>query len=170
MSKVLTQLVDTMTEEIKFYKEMLDILAKEYDAAIKSDRNRLATMGQLKKKLVHKIGQTEKRRRELADRLGETYCIQERPITVDCLCHHLDALDANRLKKCAGELKKLIGIVRKRNNANARLFSHALELVHGSLKLIDDLITSHSTYEKPGNKQRSKGYGAQCGRVFCGSV
>ena len=170
MNQALPQLLDAMNAEITFYKDMLDILAKEYDAAMKSDRDRLKKMGQLKQKLVQDIGQTEKKRRELVDRLGEIYRIRERPITVDRLCPHLDALDASRLKTCAGELKKLIETVRKKNNANARLFSHALELVHSSLKLIDDLICSHSIYEKPGSKQRSKGYGTQCGRVFCGSV
>ena len=156
---------------MKSYLEMLPVLAKERHAATRSDRTRLAQAGQIKQDVVAEIAHMEKKRRVLVERLGDRYAIEQRPgITVSHLCEHLEEPDAAALKKRARELKTLVETVQRENTANARLFSHALDLVHGSLKLLNDLIYSQWIYEKPGSTQASKGYGGARGRVFCGSV
>ncbi len=170
MNQTLTELIDAMDAEMKSYLKMLPVLAKERHAATRSDRTRLTQAGQIKQGVVAEIAQMEKKRRALVERLGDRYAIEERPISVSRLCEHLEEPDAAALKKRARELKTLVETVQRENNANARLFSHALDLVHGSLKLLNDLIYSQWIYEKPGSTQPSKGYGGARGRVFCGSV
>jgi hypothetical protein len=67
-------------------------------------------------------------------------------------------------------LKTLVKKVRRENESNSQLFSFYLELIHGSLRLFNDLVYSHGVYEKPGSENRAAGYGGARGRVFYQSI
>ena len=170
MNRILTQLLETIDEEMKRYRDMQAVLTQERDAAKRSDKNQLMRVGQTKQAVVQSITQTENRRQALVEQLANQYGIKDRPFTVSQLCARMEAPYAHRLKTLAGDLKALVETVQQENNANAKLFSHALELIHGSLKLLNELIYSHSVYQKPGSDHRVKGYAGDRGRVFCGSV
>jgi flagellar biosynthesis/type III secretory pathway chaperone len=170
MNQTLTQMLETIDDEIKCYREMQTILTQEREAATRSNRDQLMRVGQAKQALVQTLTQTENRRQALADKLATRYGIQDRPLTVSKLCACLETPYATRLKALASSLKTLVETVQRENSANAKLFSHTLELIHGSLKLLNDLIYSHAVYQKPGNEHRRPGYGVGRGRVFCGTV
>lgn len=170
MNQIITQLLDTLDDGLTVYRQMLDTLSQERDAAKRSDRDQLGCVGEAKQALVKRIQQTESRRRALVEELAEQYHIQDRPLTIRRLCDYLEEPYASRLKASAGALKTLIQTVQRENQANAMLFSHALDLVHSSLKLINELIYSPAVYQKPGSEHRMQGYAGDRGKVFCGSV
>jgi len=170
MNQVLAQLLETINDEIGQYRDMQAVLTQERKAATGSNRDQLMRVGQAKQAIVQNITQTENRRQALVEELALRYKIKERPLTVSKLCVHLEAPHDTRLRGVASDLKTIIESVQKENNANAKLFSQALELIHGSLKLLNELIYSHAVYHKPGNEKRLPGYSSGRGRVFCGSV
>ena len=170
MKQTVDQLLETINAEIECYRELLPVLSQERDAAMRSDKDRLMRVGQAKQAVVEAITQTENRRQALVEQLAGQHGIQDRPLTVSRLCGSLDAASASRLETSAGELKTLVASVQRENSANAKLFSQALELVHGSLKLLNALIDSHAVYQKPGTDHGRQGYAGNRGSVFCGSV
>ena len=170
MNLTLTQLLETIDEEIKCYREMQAILAQEREAATSSNKVQLMHVGQAKQDLVQTLTQTENRRQALVGKLATHYGIQDRPLTVSKLCACLKEPHASQLKALGCHLKTLVETVQRENNVNAKLFSHTLELIHGSLKMLNDLIYSHAVYQKPGSEQRLSGYSGDRGRVFCSTV
>lgn len=170
MSQAVEQLLETLNDEMTFYLDMQAVLAQERDAATHSDRDQLIRVGQNKQAIVQQLKQKEKRRQALVEQLADQYDIQDCPLTINRLCDSIKEPYASQLKAVAGDLKTLIGTVQQENNTNAKLFTHALELVHGSLKLINELIYSQAIYSKPGSDHHSKGYAGHRGSVFYGSV
>ena len=61
MNLTLTQLLETIDEEIKCYREMQAILAQEREAATSSNKVQLMHVGQAKQDLVQTLTQTENR-------------------------------------------------------------------------------------------------------------
>lgn len=170
MNPMLTHLLETIADEIKCYREIKAVIAKERDAATASDKDQLMRICQDKQAIVARIAQTEKKRQERVEQLALACAIQDRPLTITRLCASLPEPYAAELKTLASELKALVEDVQRENNANAKLFSQALELIHGSLKLINELIYAQAVYKKPGSENRTQGYAGDRGRVFCGSV
>jgi len=170
MNQTFDQLLETIEAEIECYRDMLPVLSRERDAAMHSDKDRLMRVGQAKQAVVEAITQTENRRQALVAQLAGQHGIQDRPLTVSQLCGSLEAASASRLKASADELKTLVATVQRENSANAKLISQALELVHGSLKLLNALIDSHAVYQKPGTDPGRHGYAGTHSRVFCGRV
>lgn len=170
MTRTVNQLLETLNDEMTCYLDMQDVLAQERHAATHSDRDQLMHVGQAKQAIVQLLKQKENRRQALVEQLAGQYDIQDRPLTIRRLCASLPEPYASRLKTVAGDLKTLVETVQHENNTNAKLFTHALELVHGSLKLLNELIYSQAVYSKPGSDHPNKGHAGHRGNVFCGSV
>jgi flagellar biosynthesis/type III secretory pathway chaperone len=170
MNQTVNQLLETLDHEMTCYLDMKAVLAQERDAATHSDKEQLIHVGHNKQVIVQLLKQKENRRQELVEQLANQYNIQDRPLTISRLCENIQEPYASRLNTVAGDLKRLVETVQQENNTNAKLFSHALELVHGSLKLLNDLIYSQAVYNKPGRDQHMQGYAGHRGNVFCGSV
>ena len=170
MTEIFDQLLETLEDELTCYRNMQAVLAQERDAATTSNKDQLVRACQDKQAIVQQLKNAEKRRQVLVDQLAHQHAIQDRPVTISRLCGSLNAPDALRLKTMADNLKSLVKTVQQENNTNARLFSHTLELVHGSLKMLNELIYSQAVYSKPGCDQQMQGYAGHRGRVFCSSV
>lgn len=170
MNQTLNQLLSTLDEEARRYREMQTILAREKAAATLSDRERFVRVGQEKEALVHTLQQMESKRKSLVDALAKEYEIHQRPLTVSILARFLDNRQASRLLDRARHLKSLIKTVQMENSANAKLFGHYLALIHGSLSLLNELIYGSSVYQKPGTGQQVSGCDGRRGMVFCGTV
>lgn len=170
MTEIFDQLLETLDEEMTCYRNMQAVLAQERDAATKSKNDQLIRACQDKQAIVQQLKQAEKRRQKLVGQLARQLAMQDRHITISRLCASLNAPDALRLKTLADNLKTLVKTVQQENNTNARLFSHTLEIVHGSLKMLNELIYSQSVYSKPGCDKNMQGYAGHRGRVFCSSV
>ena len=170
MDQTLNQFLAIMDDERAGYVEMLSILADERDAASLTKKDRLLAVGRRKQALVQSIQEMEQRRQALVEKLALERGIEECPLTVSRLAHYLSPNQAIRIKASAAELKTLVKKVRRENDANSQLFSFYLELIHGSLRMFNDLVYSHGIYEKPGSENRGAGYGGARGRVFYQSI
>jgi flagellar biosynthesis/type III secretory pathway chaperone len=170
MHRKLKQLLLTLDDEANAYREMQTILNREKAAASLSDRNRFLRVFQDKEALVQTLKQMESRRKSLVDSLAAEYEIHQRPVTITLLARSVDVPVGDQLVAKAHTLKALIKTVQALNNANSQLFSHYLELIHGSLKLLNNLIYGQSIYYKPGTGKQSSGYDTCRGTVFCSNV
>ena len=170
MHRKLNQLLSTLDDEANAYREMQTILSREKAAASLSDRDRFIRVGQDKEALVQALQQMESRRKSLVDLLAAEYEIHQRPLTITLLSRFVGAPYSDQLLDKARRLKLLIKTVQAENNANSQLFSHYLDLIHGSLKLLNDLIYGQSIYHKPGTGKQASGYDTCRGTVFCSNV
>jgi flagellar biosynthesis/type III secretory pathway chaperone len=170
MTEIFNQLLETLNDEMTYYRNMQAVLVQERDAATKSSKDQLVYVGQDKQAIVQQLKQAENRRQELIEQLASQYDIQGRPLTIKRLCASLTGPDALRLKTVGDDLKTLVKTVQQENNANAKLFTHSLELVHGSLKMLNELVYSQAVYSKPGSDRQMQGYAGHRGKVFCRSV
>jgi flagellar biosynthesis/type III secretory pathway chaperone len=170
MHQNLTQLLSTLDDEADAYREMRTILNRERAMASLSDRDRFIRVSQDKEALVQTLQQMESRRKSLVESLAAGYQIHQRPMTITLLARFVDAPYGDQLLARARNLKVLIKTVQAENNANSQLFSHYLDLIHGSLKLLNDLIYGQPVYNKPGTGKHASGYDACRGTVFCSNV
>lgn len=170
MTEMLNQLLKTLNDEMAHYRNMQTVLTREREATTTSNKDQLMRVGQDKQAIVEQLKQAEKRRQALVEQLARQYAIEDRPLTIRRLCASLSATDASRLKTVADNLKTLIKTVQQENNTNAKLVSHMLELVHGSLKMLNELVYSQTVYNRPGSDPHMQGYAGHRGKVFCGSV
>ncbi|BBO79822.1 hypothetical protein DSCO28_03880 [Desulfosarcina ovata subsp. sediminis] len=172
MNPKLNQLLQVMDRETDCYQDMQTLLAEEKNTASLSNHDHLLKIGQKKQTLINALKQMEGERLQLVEALAREYGIadQEQPLTASRLAGYLDPEPASRLADRARALKRLIKQVHSKNNANAKLFSYYLELTHGALKMLNDLIYGHSVYAKPGTGARVSGYGSNRGKVFCGNI
>lgn len=165
-------LIEIMDEEISCYERMQAILSEEKQAVMHRQRDDFHRIIQEKQSLVEEIKQIEERRRHRVDKMAQELRLADDalPLKASQLAGHLAPPMAGQLVERATVLKRLMTHVKMENNANARLFSHYLELVHGALKMLNGLVYGHSVYAKPGTGSRVTGYGGNCGKVFCGNI
>jgi flagellar biosynthesis/type III secretory pathway chaperone len=73
---------------------------------------------------------------------------------------------ASRLERCRTKLISLIANIQAANQRNRDLFSHSLELVKGSMNLLNNLMASSPVYFRTGNIQQRD----QTGKILHGEV
>ena len=73
---------------------------------------------------------------------------------------------ASRLERCRIKLIALIANIQEANQRNRDLFSHSLELVKGTMNLLNNLMASSPVYFRTGNIQQRD----QTGKILHGEV
>ena len=78
----------------------------------------------------------------------------------------VEAPFASRLERCRTRLITLIAKIQAANHRNRDLFSHSLELVKGSMNLLNNLMASSPVYYRTGDIQQR----GQTGKILHGEV
>ena len=100
--------------------------------------------------------------RKLADFLGQP----EDALSLKKLSQMVEAPHASRLERCRTKLLSLIAKIQAANRQNRALFSHSLELVKGSMNLLNNLMISSPVYFRTGDIQQRH----QTGKILHGEV
>ena len=78
----------------------------------------------------------------------------------------VEAPHAARLERCRTRLVSLIANIQAANQRNRDLFSHSLDLVKGSMNLLNNLMASSPVYFRTGDIQQRD----QTGKILHGEV
>jgi len=150
MNFLLDNLLDVLNEEMGFYRQLILSLQKEKKAVVDSKIEVLNEAGKEKENQLLKIRILEEERvkiiEELACKLGHP--CQE--ITLSELSQIIKEPYAERLSSCCSNLKSLLQSIQEINQDNKMLITHSIELVKGSLNLLNQLAAPNSIYCRTG--------------------
>lgn len=166
MDLLMNNFIDLLKEETDLYKYLLSILAKERDAVVDSDLAALSEAGKEKETLLLKIRILEEQRIKMLERLVNSIGCTSKKLTLTELSQLIEEPYSTRLKDCNANLLALTQSIREANNSNRTLLGHSLELVRGSLNLLDNLIFNNAIYYQTGKMQNSY----QSGMYYSGMI
>jgi flagellar biosynthesis/type III secretory pathway chaperone len=159
-----------MDEEAACYHDLETILADEEDSISLSRKDRFDLVQLEKDALVVKLQLFEEQRKSLVDQLSDDFFSDRGPLTISQLVPFVKPPFDEKLLARADCLRTTISHVQKKNKRNQLLINQYLDLVKGSLKLLNNLIDNTSIYQRPGTSRASVGYQSGGGRLICGTV
>jgi flagellar biosynthesis/type III secretory pathway chaperone len=167
MEELLKKFLGLLEGETALYRSLLLVLQKEKRAVVDSELDVLNESSKEKENLILKIRILEEQRdhlqRNLADFLGYS---NGQALSMSALVQAVEEPYSSRLKSCCSNLLTLTQSIQEVNNSNKFLIMNSLELVRGSLTLLNNLIASNAVYYKTGMIQT----GDQSGRLFSGTI
>lgn len=166
LNGLLTKLSGLLEQETELYQALLAAIDEEKRAVISSNLTKLNETTKVKENLLLKLRILDEQRshllRKLADLLGES----KEALSLKKLSQMVEIPHASRLERCRTKLISLIANIQAANQRNRDLFSHSLELVKGSMNLLNNLMASSPVYFRTGNIQQRD----QTGKILHGEV
>lgn len=166
LNGLLTELSGLLEQETGLYQALLAAIDKEKRAVVATDLEKLNETTKAKENLLLKLRILDEQRshllRKLADFLGQP----EDALSLKKLSQMVEAPHASRLERCRTKLLSLIAKIQAANSQNRALFSHSLELVKGSMNLLNNLMISSPVYFRTGDIQQRH----QTGKILHGEV
>jgi len=164
---LLERLISLLNEERALYQSLLSTLQKERKAIIRSEIIRITECTKEKENLILKIRVLEEQRINYLDALATVLGISVDTLTLRELSRRVDESYATQLDDCSTGLGALIQSIQEVNASNKALVSHSLDLIRGSLSLLNDLISHTAVYYQTGRMQKTDQKG---GMVFSKSA
>jgi flagellar biosynthesis/type III secretory pathway chaperone len=163
---VLDKLLGLLDQVSEIYQSLLAVMDNEKDAVVAADLKKLNEAAKVKENLLLKLRILEEQRmhllKKLADQLNHPY----QDLTLTNLSQLLKKPHAKQLKARSIRLLKLLNIIQRANERNGSLFAHSLELVRGSLNLLNNFMPTGSIYFQTGTVQNYD----RTGRLLCGEI
>ncbi len=152
--------------EADLYEIFADALEKEKQAILLSDVNGLNACLSAKEDLISKIRLASERRLELQGRLAAFYGHANQKITLTKFPQMIEEPYAASIKDACSNIADLTMRIRKANRSNTELLASSLEIVRGSLKLLNNLTLSNGVYQRSGKIRTSE----RGGKVLSGKI
>ena len=163
---LLEKLISLLNEEFSFYRMLLTFLQKERKAIVHSQLEELTECTKEKENLILKIRVLEEQRVNYLSNLGDVLGTPVQELALTDLAQIVEVPYATQLADCATSLNALIQSIQEVNQSNRALVSHSLDLIRGSLTLLNDLISHNAVYYQTGRVQA----GEKSGIVFSKSA
>jgi flagellar biosynthesis/type III secretory pathway chaperone len=151
---LLNKFLGLLEQVAELYQSLLDVMGKERNAVINTDLCMLNEAAKVKDNLLLKLRILEEQRVHLLGELADHLQQSREELTLTKLSQLVEKPHAIRLKGCRSRLLTAIKKVQEANEHNRSLFSHSLELIKGSVNLLNNLMTSSPVYFRTGNIQR----------------
>jgi flagellar biosynthesis/type III secretory pathway chaperone len=164
--ELLNKFLGLLNEEIGLYESLLVTLQKEKKSVVDSNLKQLNESSKEKENLFLKIRILEEQRLTVLERLAKKLGEPVHSLTLTELSHLLKDPYATRIKNCQSSFLSLAQSIQEINLSNRALLHHSLDLVRGSLSLLNDLIPSNPIYYRSGKIHTSD----QGGRVLSGKI
>ena len=166
LNGLLIKLSGLLEQETELYQALLAAIDEEKRAVIATDLAKLNETTKAKENLLLKLRILDEQRshllRKLADLLGEPV----EALSLKKLSQMVEVPHASRLERSRSRLVSLIAKIQVANHRNRDLFSHSLELVKGSMNLLNNLMASSPVYFRTGDIQQRD----QTGKILHGEV
>ena len=166
MNLLIDDFLGVLDGQAELYRSLLSVLYVEHGAIMESRLEKLNDANSEKVALVLKIQNLEDQRSEMLDRLADSFGCPVQGLTLAKLAQFTEGPCSNRMKAFRVNLSSLIKRVREANDRNRSLLMHSIDLVKGSMTLLNNLIASNAVYYRSGRIQNSD----YNGRVFSGEI
>ena len=154
LNGLLTELLGLLEQETELYQALLNAIDKEKQAVIDTDLDKLNEATIVKENLLLKLRILDEQRIHLLRKIAIFLGQSEDTLSLKNLSRMVEAPHASRLKRCRKMLLSLIAKIQTANSQNRALFSHSLELVKGSMNLLNNLMISSPVYFRTGDIQQ----------------
>lgn len=166
MDLLIDEFLDVLEKEAAIYISLLSILKDENEAIVESRLEKLNEANSEKKMIILKIQNLEAQRLMMLERLVDSLGCADRNITLKTLSRFTEEPYSSRLKDSRSKLFSLMEKVQEANERNRSLLTHSIELIRGSMALLNNLISSNTVYYSSGEIQSTD----RNGRVFSGEI
>jgi flagellar biosynthesis/type III secretory pathway chaperone len=166
LNGLLTKLSGLLEQETELYQALLAAIDKEKRAVIATDLTKLNETTKVKENLLLKLRILDEQRSHLLRKLADVLHQPMEVLSLKRLSQMVEAPYASRLERCRTRLVSLIAKIQDANHRNRDLFSHSLELVKGSMNLLNNLMASSPVYFRTGDIQQRD----QTGKILHGEV
>ncbi len=155
MDLLLNNFISLIEGENGLFQTLLSILQKEKKAVVISDLKEINETTKEKESLFLKIRILEEERSRMLIRLANHLGYRSRDLTMSKISQLIEEPYSSRLKYCYSNLLSLVQSIQEINHNNRSLITHSLELVRGSLALLNNLASSNVIYYRSGRMQHS---------------
>lgn len=166
MEELLEKFLGLLTGETELYRSLLQVLQEEKKAVVNSALKGLHESGREKESLILKIRILEEERGRLLRKIAAALGCPSSHLTLKELARQVREPFASRLTKTASTLLALLQSIQELNHTNKALLLHSLELVRGSMTLLNNVMTAHPVYFRTGRMQT----GDATGKVISGKI
>ena len=166
MELLLNKLAGLLEGETEFYRSLLSVLQEEKEALIDSELKVLNEANKEKENLLLKIRILEEQRLRTLEDLSDELGYPPQDLTLARLSQLVDTPYSERFKECHSNLCSLTQSIKEINHSNRSLLMHSVELVKGSLALLNNLIASNSVYYSTGEFKAGK----RAGNILSGRI
>ena len=152
----LERLIGLLTQETELYRSMQAVIDREKDAVIRSDLNALQETAIEKAEILNDLQNTEEKRRQLVADLADDLGCDAPGLTLTGISEQVDEPYAGNLRQVSEAFSSVLGQVQADNQRNKQIFEHSLEILRGSLNLLNEGLTPNTVYYRTGDIQSSK--------------
>ena len=153
---LLEKLISLLNEESSFYRTLLAFLHEERKAIVHSQLEKLIKCTKEKENLILKIRVLEEQRINYLENLGDELEAPVQTLSLTDLAQIVNEPYATQLTGCATRLNALIQSIQEINQSHRALVSQSLDLIRGSLTLLNDLISHNAIYYQTGKVRASE--------------
>lgn len=165
-SDSIDRLTRVLIQSEQAYRELLDLLQREKEAATASDAQRLNGVVERKTDVLARLASLEKQRNAELQAIAGSLGIHGDALTLSRISRTLPDQSKEQLDGLSASLRSLAGKARRLNEENRALVAHCLHLVHGALGFFQQMLNPASVYGASGRVDK----GAGSGRLLSGVV
>jgi flagellar biosynthesis/type III secretory pathway chaperone len=149
------QLIQTLEEQVKVYRHLLEIVRKEKDILISANLDDLNENNRTKEAMLIKIRALEAERiKEAAQICQELQLTDGEPRLLD-IAREIGGESADRLRSIHSVLELLLKRVQEYNQQNETLVQSALANITGAMNAIRGTLQDKGTYQRKGEVAQS---------------
>jgi len=166
MDVLLTRFLGLLIGETGYYQALLSVLQKENKALVDSKLEELNEAGKEKENIILKIRILEEQRLGMLEKVADSLGQPTKGLTLKKLSQLVEEPYSSQIKGCYSNLLTLTQSIEEINRTNRMLIMHSLELVRGTLSLLNNVAASNPVYFRTGKIQN----GDQSGNVISGQI
>jgi flagellar biosynthesis/type III secretory pathway chaperone len=166
LNSQLDKFLDLLEQVTVCHQSLLTVINEEKNALIDANLMKLNEAAKVKGDLLSKLQILDDQRIQRLGQLADHLAHPPQGLTLRILCQLIAEPHATRLKVCRSRLFTLVKNIQKANERNRALLNCALELIRGSVNLINNLLTSSPVYFRTGNLQNRN----QSGKLLRGEI
>ncbi|SPD72668.1 hypothetical protein PITCH_A1470017 [uncultured Desulfobacterium sp.] len=166
MGSALDKVLDLMDQQCELHYSLVSILEDEKKAIEKVNLAELSEVNEKKETISNKMRSLEDQRLKALQNLAASLGQPVEGMTLKKLISLTDSPYSERLSKYRTRLQSFIRRITVANNLNKSLLTHCLNLVKGSIELLNNATSTNSVYYKTG---RIRNYD-KTGRIVCREI
>ncbi len=166
MSTDITQLSELMTEEIRIFRNMINALEVERDAALKADLDALLDSRLEKETCVDRLNATAGRKAAEVEQVAGALQAPSGIHTLEALVEFLDTESSGELRVIRDEITSLAKITDSKNRENAVYLEHGLKMASSSLAMVENICNPQTVYKKTGQVKPGRPKGRLLSKTY----
>lgn len=157
----LNQLIQTLDEQIKVYRHLLEVVRKEKEILVSANLDDLSENNKSKEAMLLKVRSLETDRLSLAKQVSEGLGIDAQNPRLLEIAKYVAPEMADKLRNMHSVLELLLRRVQEHNKKNEVLVQSALANITGAMTNLKNVLEEKKTYKRKGDLGKSSNIAGQ---------